>query len=165
MDNLDNIILIVVIIFSILSSIMKKKKKAESKNEKTPTKKKPGLMDIFKEFNKAMAADTEKPKTESEVDAYFSEQQTEDKKLNQIDTAEQLQAEMGAESFSNFKKPEKTDFKNTAYDLTYKNAENELNQKNINLHKFRKLLKDPNSLRDYILMNEILSKPKAFQDF
>ena len=165
MDNLDNIILIVVIIFSILSSIMKKKKKAESKNVKTQTKKKPGLMDIFQEFNKAMAADTEKPKTESEVDAYFSEQQLEDKKLNQINTAEQLQAKMGAESFSNFKKPKSADFKNTAYDLTYKDAENELNQKNINLHKFRKLLQDPNSLRDYILMNEILNKPKAFQEF
>ena len=140
---------------------MKKKKQAAAP-KKTPQKAKtPGLMDIFQEMTKAAVTNEG---NKSEVDAYFLENQKEAKKLSYIDESEKIQADMARESFSSFRKPAHIKPKETRFDMMYDEAENELNLKNENLHKFRELMCHPDSLRDYILMKEILDKPKALQE-
>jgi len=163
MDNLENIILFVLIIFSIFSSIMKKKKKADVKAKKGSPQapKKQSIVDVFKEIaNEALP----KEEPHSEVDAFFLEAQKEVRKLSAIDKTERAQETMAAKSFSHFQKPTLIKPNETRFDLTYDNVENELNLKNQNLHNIRKLMSKPNSLREYILMKEILDKPKALQD-
>ncbi len=165
MDSFENIILFIFILFSIISSIMKKKKQADAKagknSPRAAKKTNPSIIDMFQELTKAALTEKE---TESEVDAYFLETQKETAKLSKIDKAEELQRNSADKSFSTFQKPTLMETKETRFDLMYDKEENKLNLKNQNLHKFRKLLNNPKSLREYVLMKEILDKPKALQE-
>ncbi len=153
MDNIQDIIVFLFIAFSILSSLLKKKKKAEKGNQPArPSAKKP-VFNLEEMLGIQMPPEQQKEKTVSEVDAYFL-QNSQKKEIKK--ESEKTYSEKRAEKIKeleSLKEKEKV-IKTTVKTISSRSKSSDFKKKILNV----------SSLKEYIIMNEILGKPLALRD-
>lgn len=143
MDNFEDLIFIIFIVISLLGSLLKSNKDRKqvpaNKDSKPAPEKKPKKTDIL-----------------SEVDAWFKNQFPEDL----IKSSPQKQTE-----FINPRQytiPEKIEIKTEPVKLKIPSIKTSVNKKAAYINS---KLSNKNSLKEYIIFNEILGKPKALRDY
>ncbi|MEN8193281.1 MAG: hypothetical protein ABFS12_10725 [Bacteroidota bacterium] len=174
MDNIVDILIILFFVISFLSSIFKKKKKLQ-KNKAEALKSKPviehshreakvpkpqsssqdksALEDILKSFLQVPEPVEE---TKSEVDAYFEEamrksalMETKEEKVDVVETK--------IDQGSNLKTGKIRSYTEAMKDIRKQHSSQKAK-------KIRESLHQTSTIRDYIVMNEILSKPIALRE-
>ena len=173
MDNIVDYLVVGFFVISFLSSIFKKKKKAEvkveNKSQKATTqnrvvveKKKASspFDDFFKSINEELA-NAKAEVSRSEVDEYYDQamQNSDETETVVQDTFQQAKpASLIPETV--YKKKEKTaSIKSYADSVMMTKAQHESEK----AKGLKKSLSETDSIRDFIIMNEILGKPKALQ--
>lgn len=161
MSNFEDILIILFILFSIISAFFSKKKEQKKRAQKTKVEPESNL-DIFEFFQ---------PKEEgkSEVDAYF--EQFSEKDYKRIPEKKESEASLQLESneVKDAKELEKLKWqavkKPIPVEIPLKKPEKQTRSRlNKKAARIRKNIKKPDSLREYILMSEILNKPLALRD-
>lgn len=168
MDSFFDYIIILIIIISLLNSIFGKKKKTEQKkteDEVRPAsqKKKQDAVDILEQMFGIPSEKTE-PEYYGETN---NDQQTWNPEAEFSKSEEEPVVEILQKEPSKFERLQATEFtplvKNRRLELLY----NE-NAKSIKRNRRREeiinRLRNPKTIRDYILVSEILGKPKALKD-
>ncbi len=156
MDNIQDIIIFLFIAFSILSSLLKKKKKAGKEKQPARTVAKRPAFNLEELLGLQFPSKPKKSEL-SEVDAYFLQSEIEEeRKPIPAKTAKKTYSENRAakikelESLKNERKRIHSDVKIIA--TTTKT------------NYYKKKISDISSLREYVIMNEILGKPIALRD-
>ncbi len=172
MDSIGDYLVIGFFVISFLSSIFKKKKKAdanlEKKNKSAVTqervivekeKKRNPFEDFVKSINDELIIAKEEV-TRSEVDDYYEQamQNSDDTRVAVQDTFEHKPVSLIKETVR-----EKREETNTikSYDDSVKHTKAKHESKKAK--DIKKSLLRTDSIRDFIIMNEILGKPKALQ--
>jgi len=188
MDDFFQYLIYFIIIISFLSSLFRKKDKAQTKtgtqsyNPPLETKPQPKSSqqeeyDILREIE-SLFKNGSSQQSQKQKDAYKEEDfETVSEHIKTEDWTEQTKSEhisnVSEHSYENW------DVKKTRFEESRKAVnekiirqaemfERNLKQKKISKIDYnstiRKRLKDPASLKDYIIISEILGKPKAFQE-
>ncbi len=168
MDSFFDYIIILVIIISILNSIFGKKKKqqqAKTEGDVKPTseKQKHDAVDILEQMF-GISSEKKEPKYYGEKD---DNQQSWDPEAEFSDADPKSVTETPAKVPSNYEKLQSAEFtpldSHKKIDLLHQ-EEAKIAKLSKRQQELIKKLKDPKSLRDYVLVSEILGKPKAFND-
>ena len=176
MDNIVDYLVVGFFIISFLSSIFKKKKKGEAKGGENPIKAKPqkrvvnnrnSVSNPFDDFFKSINNELANAKTEvsrSEVDEYYEKalQNSDDSEIANMNRVERtkpvpLIPEVTLKKKENAK--DNISIKSYSESVEFSKGKHE-SKKAIDM---KKRLLENNSIKDFIIMNEILGKPKALQ--
>lgn len=168
MDNVVDYLIVLFFIISFLSSVFKKKKKQAQKDvvvqnkpivrrenskkvieQKTTTSKKSAFEEIFKAILE-VPQPVENPK--SEVDAYFEEA---------IKNSEMIEAGINQDA-PELKKVHPLERKANTYTDAIKDIKYQHSSRKAN--KIKERLKNNTTIKEYIIINEVLGKPIALRD-
>ena len=173
MDNIVDYLVVGFFIISFLSSIFKKKKKTEAKAENKPQttttqnrvvieKKKASspFDDFFKSINNELA-NAKAEVSRSEVDEYYEQamQNSDDTEIAIQDTFQQSKPASLIQETVREKKDETHSIKSYNDSVEHTKAQHESKK----AKDIKKSLLRTDSIRDFIIMNEVLGKPKALQ--
>jgi hypothetical protein len=152
MDNVQDIIVFLFIAFSILSSLLKKKKKGEKgKQPARPAARRPAF-NLEEMLGIQTPPEPKKKQQISEVDAYFLGMTEEKKPEPKVKSYADKRAEKIKE-LESLKQKDKL-IKTTVEEIKSRPKSFEFKEKLLNA----------SSLREYIVVNEILGKPLALRD-
>ena len=173
MDSIGDYLVIGFFVISFLSSIFKKKKKSEASSKEKPhkavaqnrvavekEKKRNPFEDFVKSINDELAIAKEEV-THSEVDDYY-EQAMQNSDVTEVVVQDTVQQSKPASLIPEtvYKKKEEThSIKSYNDSVKHTKAQHESKK----AKDIKKSLLKTNSIRDFIIMNEILGKPKALQ--
>lgn len=185
MDNPLEILIYLIIIISFLSSLFKKKGKPQGKSERQtakPPQTKPSTeenYDILSEIENLFKTETASPqKVETKSLEAESKVEPASEHLETTEWHKQTETEhkptVSEHSFESWEEKAKKTEENQKQALDEKIVKQaEIFEKNLRKKRFAQAdirkkihqnLKQPTSLREYILFSEILGKPKAFQE-
>ncbi len=174
MDNIIDYLVIGFFVISFLSSIFKKKKvktkpqkvvnTTSESNQRKALAQKPKAKNPFDDFFKSINEEIEKAKAEvsrSEVDEYYEQalQNSDDNETIEKNTFEQIEgAPLIPEAILS-----KEDGTNSIKSYTESVKFSELKRESKKAKSIKRQLLQKDSIKDFILLNEILGKPKALQ--
>lgn len=182
MDNIFEILIYIFIIVSFLSSLFRKKKKPENRTRQQTASPSPESKpeqktsqqeeyDILKEIEKMFKPETSYPEKEEER-SFETEERFEpaSKHLETTDLHKQIESEHKFESWED-KARKVEDRRKAVNEKIVKQAkmfEKNLQKKSLEQVDIKKTIgqkfKQPASLKEYVIISEILGKPKAFQE-
>ena len=168
MDNFFDYIIIFIIIISLLNSIFGKKKKQEQQKEEgnvepASQKKKQDAVDILEQM---FGIPTEKKEPE-----YYGETDNDSQSWDpaaEFGEAEKVPAvETTKKESTRFERMQSAEFTPLDKNKDYSVLETDVKKSTKSNKRKREIiskLRNPKTIRDYILVSEILGKPKAFND-
>lgn len=170
MDSFFDYIIIFVIIISILNSIFGKKKKQEqvkTEGEFKPAseKQKHDAVDLLEQMF-GIPSQKKEPEYYGESDDNTQTWNPEDE-FGETSPKPAPVIETTKKEISKYEKYQSTDFKPLDYHKKINMIDydkTQLSEQSKKQKELIKKLKNPKSLRDYVLVSEIISKPKAFDD-
>ncbi len=175
MDNIVDYLIAGFFIISFLSSIFKKKKKVDTKspksvktasdsNQQRVPERKPKANSPFEDFFKSIneeLANAKKEVSHSEVDEYYEQamQNSDDTEIVKQNTIQQTIPESLIPETVRMKKEKAISINSYSESMKFSKEQHESKK----AKDIRKSLLETDSIRDFIIMNEILGKPKALQ--
>ena len=170
MDSFFDYIIILIIIISLLNSIFGKKKKPEQKKTEgeirpESQKKKQDSVDILEQLF-GIPSEKKEPEYYGEKDKEI-ETWNPEAEFNKTDVKPPPVVETLTKEPSRFERLQSVEFtplkENRHTDLLY-TEKAKIIKRNIRREEIINRLKNPKTIRDYILVSEILGKPKALKD-
>lgn len=175
MDNIVDYLIVGFFVISFLFSIFKKKKKVDTKSpksvktasdsnqqrvpEREPKAKTP-FEDFFKSINEELA-NTKKEVSHSEVDEYYEQamRNSDDAEMSSRNTLQQGKPSSLIPDTVRMKKEKTISIKSYSESMQFSKEQRESKK----AKDIKKSLSETDSIRDFIIINEILGKPKALQ--